>query len=220
MNDISTLLRQYRIIPIVVGLEDPRTILPICDILLEEDFPLLEITLRTDASFEALRLAASERPDILLGAGTILTKKQAEQSIEAGAAFLVSPGFDRDLVEYSLTTNTPIIPGTCTPTEVQTAMNLGLEIVKFFPATTMGGTGTLSFMAGPYPSINFVVTGGITLANLESYLSLSNVIACGGTWMFVWDNHKQPDLTEISFLLQRTRMLVQHTMESLPGVIK
>jgi len=169
---------------VAVGLDRPQTILPLCDALTAGGLPVLEVTLRTAEGLEALRLAARERPDMLIGAGTVLTPRQAEQAIEAGARYLVSPGLDPVLVRMSLDAGLPALPGVVTPTEVQAALGLGLEAVKFFPASLMGGAQTIAAMKGPFPSVKFVPTGGVNFAALESYLRLKNLLACGGTWMF------------------------------------
>ena len=185
MHDVLRKIGEFRVIPILVGVEDLSVVLPICDALSEGGLPLLEITLRTELATEALRLAAAERPGMLLGAGTVITIEQAQRAANAGAHFLVSPGLDSALVAFSHQVGLPITPGVCTPTETQAALGLGLEVVKFFPATTMGGPETLKFLAGPYPTIKFVATGGIGPSNMDDYLALPNLLACGGTWMFV-----------------------------------
>jgi len=167
-----------------VGFDRPETVLPLCDALTAGGLPVLEITLRSAEGIEATRLAAAERPDMLVGVGTVLTLQQAEQVIEAGARYLVSPGLDPELVRMGLDAGLPVLPGVVTPTEVQTAMGLGLEAVKFFPASIMGGVKALSALRGPFPNMKFVPTGGVNYDNLEVYLQLENVLACGGTWMF------------------------------------
>lgn len=205
MHEVLQEIGKHRIVPVLVGVEDLATVLPVCDALIEGGLPLLEITLRTKLGADALRMVAAERPEMLLGAGTVLTPEQATLAVNAGAHFLVSPGLDPALVRVSQETCVPITPGACTPTEVQTALNLGVQTTKFFPATTMGGPETLKFMAGPYPAATFVATGGITPANMEQYLALPNLLACGGTWMFGRDALRNPDCAEI---LRRTRETV------------
>ena len=153
MHVVLEEIGKYRIIPVAVGLDRPETVLPLCDALAAGGLPVLEITLRTAEGAQALQLAIAERPDMLIGAGTVLTAGQAEQAIKAGARYLVSPGLDRELVRISQEAGVPILPGVVTPTEVQAALGLGLEAVKFFPASLMGGAKTISFMR-PFPSVN------------------------------------------------------------------
>ncbi len=184
MNKTLEAIGKYRIIPVAVGLDRPQTILPLCDALTAGGLPVLEVTLRTAEGVEALRLAARERPDMLIGAGTVLTPGQAEQAIKAGARYLVSPGLDPMLVRISQEAGLPALPGVVTPTEVQTALGLGLEAVKFFPASIMGDAQAIASMKGPFPAMKFVPTGGVNFDSLETYLRLSNILACGGTWMF------------------------------------
>lgn len=184
MHDVFERMGSYGVVPVLVGVEEVSTVLPICDALSEGGLPVIEITLRTALGEEAIRLVAKERPEMLLGAGTVLTLDQADRAVKAGAHFLVSPGLDPALVRFSQEAGIPITPGAITPSEVQTALGLGVEVAKFFPATTMGGPETVQFLGGPFPTMKFVATGGITPANLTSYLALPNMLACGGTWMF------------------------------------
>lgn len=177
-------LGKYRIVPALAGLDSPEMVLPLCDALASGGLPVLEITLRMAGGMEALRLAAAERPNVLVGAGTVLTAAQAGQAIEAGARYLVSPGLDPVLVRMGLDAGLAVLPGVVTPTEVQAALGLGLEAVKFFPASVMGGPQMLAALRGPFPGMKFVPTGGVNMNNLETYLRLGNVLACGGTWMF------------------------------------
>ena len=142
-----------------------------------------EITFRTAAAPEALRHMRDERPDMLLGAGTVLTLDQARAARDAGADFVVSPGSNPRVIDFCLENGIPVYPGVCTPTEIEAAIEKGLELVKFFPAEPMGGTRFLSAVASPYPMVSFMPTGGIGPANLGAYLALPNVLACGGSWM-------------------------------------
>ena len=204
MHEVLRKIGEYRVVPIVAGLEDLSVLLSICDTLAEGGLPLIEIALRTEVGMEGLRLAARERPNMLLGAGTVLTVRQAECAVEAGAHFLVSPGLDPELVRFSNAAGVPITPGACTPTEVQTALGLGLEAAKFFPAPTMGGTETLRFLAGPFPSMKFVPTGGLGPTNLDRYFALPNVLACGGSWVFGRGNINKPNHDEIGQRVRET----------------
>lgn len=204
MNPVLETIGRYRIIPVVVALDRVSTILPLCDALTEGGLPVVEITMRTPDGEEAIRLVTKERPDMIVGAGTVLTLEQARRALNAGAHFLVSPGLDPVLVRFSADTGVPITPGACTPSEVQTALGLGVEVAKFFPATTMGGAGTLKFMHGPYPAMKFIPTGGISRDNMGQYLTLPNVLACGGTWMFGQERIEKPDFARITQLTRET----------------
>ncbi|HOC69698.1 MAG TPA: bifunctional 4-hydroxy-2-oxoglutarate aldolase/2-dehydro-3-deoxy-phosphogluconate aldolase [Candidatus Hydrogenedentes bacterium] len=184
MHETLEALGRYRILPAAVGFDGPETVLPLCDALIAGGMPVLEITLRAAGGMEAIRLATSERPGVLVGAGTVLTPKQAEQALAAGARYLVSPGLDPDLVRISQNAGIPILPGVATPTEVQTAIKLGLEAVKFFPASILGGAKAIAALNGPFPGMKFVPTGGVNLETLEPYLLMKTILACGGTWMF------------------------------------
>lgn len=216
MHEVLQRIGEYKILPVLVGVEDLSTVLPICDALSAGGLPLLEITLRARLGAEALRLAAAERPGMLLGAGTVLTLDQADCALNAGACFLVSPGLDPALVRFSREAGIPFTPGVCTPTEVQTALGMGVEAAKFFPATTMGGAETLKFMAGPFPSMKFVVTGGISPANLKPYLALPNLLACGGTWMFGPELVRNPNYEEITRRVRDTVAIVVRYRETSP----
>lgn len=204
MNPVFETIGRYRVIPVVVSLDRLSTILPLCDALAEGGLPIVEITMRTVDGEEAIRLVTKERPDMIVGAGTVLTLEQARRALAAGARFLVSPGLDPVIVQFSNETGVPITPGMITPSEVQTALRLGVEVGKFFPATTMGGAGTLKYMHGPYPAMKFIPTGGISRDNMGQYLTLPNVLACGGTWMFGQERIDKPDFAKITQLTRET----------------
>lgn len=177
-------ISDYKIIPAAVGLDRPETVLPLCDALAAGGLPVLEITLRMEGGLEALRLAVAEKPDMLIGAGTVITAEQAEAVIRAGARYVVSPGLDPSLVRLCQDAGLPMLPGVVTPSEVQAGIGLGLDAVKFFPASLMGGAQMIKTLGGPFPAMKFVPTGGVDFASLPEYLKLGNVLACGGTWMF------------------------------------
>lgn len=152
------------------------------DALVAGGLPIAEVTFRTDAAEESIRRLA-RRGDLLVGAGTVLTKEQADRAIDAGAAFLVAPGTNPPVIDHSLLRSVPIVPGVATPTDIDLAMSFGLDAVKFFPAENLGGTATLKAFAGPYADMMFLPTGGITPELLPSYLQLPFVLACGGSWL-------------------------------------
>ena len=181
-NELKERLTALRIVPVVV-LEDAEDALPLCDALKNGGLPLAEITFRTDAAIEAIASVKRERPSMLVGAGTVLTSEQVSQAVDAGASFIVTPGFNPKVVNAALKHRIPIIPGVNNPTQVETAMTFGPRLLKFFPAEYSGGTAMLKALSGPYQDVRFVPTGGIEPSNLADYLSLNNVIACGGSWM-------------------------------------
>jgi 2-dehydro-3-deoxyphosphogluconate aldolase / (4S)-4-hydroxy-2-oxoglutarate aldolase len=170
-----------RIIP-VLALEDPDQAVELGQTLIDNGLPCAEVVFRTQAAAEVVRKLATFE-NLLLGAGTVLSIEQVKEAMDAGAKFIVAPGFNPQVVEYCLKIGAPVIPGVCTPSEIETALGYGLEILKFFPAQSFGGVQTLKALGGPYPKVKFVPTGGINAKNLREYLSLPNVLACGGSWM-------------------------------------
>jgi 2-dehydro-3-deoxyphosphogluconate aldolase/(4S)-4-hydroxy-2-oxoglutarate aldolase len=174
-------LSELRVVPVVV-LEKAQFATPLADALVRGGLACAEITLRTDASFSVISSLAL-RGDILVGAGTVLTIDDVDRAIGAGAHFLVSPGFDPEIIERAQSANVPFIPGVATATEAQRALRAGLTHVKFFPAVPAGGLPVINALHGPFPSLRFMPTGGITLATLNDYLSHPAVYAVGGSWM-------------------------------------
>lgn len=181
MNHDFTLIQSLRLVPIVV-MDKAEHAGPLGEVLAAGRLPLVEVTFRTPAAESAIRTLA-KRGDLLVGAGTILTTEQADRAIDAGAKFLVAPGTNPKVVEYVLKRGLPMVPGVATPSEIELATSLGAEVLKFFPAETMGGVAALKAFAGPFPDVRFIPTGGITPELLPSYLRLSSVIACGGSWI-------------------------------------
>ena len=171
----------FGVIPVVV-LEDPRLADSLAGALVEGGLPVAEVTLRTPAAVEAIR-AMSANGQVLVGAGTVTDAAQVDAAVDAGARFIVSPGFSAAVVEQARRRDVPILPGVITPSEVMGALALGLEILKFFPAGAYGGTAALKALAGPFPQVRFVPTGGVSQGNLADYLALPNVAAVGGSWM-------------------------------------
>lgn len=182
MADLLTQLRQTRIVPVIV-IDDPDNAVPLAGALIAGGLPCAEITFRTAAGLESLRRIAAEFPDMLVGAGTVLSPGQATEARDAGAKFVVSPGANPRVVDHCLEHGIPIYPGVCTPTEVEVLLEKGLSLVKFFPAEPMGGVAFLKAMAGPYTALEFMPTGGINAGNIMQYLSFRKVVACGGSWM-------------------------------------
>ena len=178
-------LEKLRVIP-VVALEDADKAEPLADALCAGGLPCVEITLRTETALESIR-ALSGRDDLLLGAGTVHGSEQARAAVEAGARFIVTPGFNPKTVAWCLENEVPVFPGTSSPTDLEMALDFGLKIVKFFPAEAIGGVKTLKAFAGPYRTLRFIPTGGISQVNLVDYLALPQVVACGGSWMVKQD---------------------------------
>lgn len=182
MEKTDKQIMEYGIMPVVV-LEDAKDAKPLADALIGGGLSCAEVTFRTAAAEEAIRIMCREHPDMLVGAGTVLTVAQVERAVSAGAKFIVSPGFDAEIVDYCLEKGIAVYPGCITPTEIAQAVKRGLKVVKFFPATQFGGVVTMKALAAPYAGIMFMPTGGIHLENLEEFLRCPAVIACGGSWM-------------------------------------
>jgi 2-dehydro-3-deoxyphosphogluconate aldolase/(4S)-4-hydroxy-2-oxoglutarate aldolase len=202
LHEVLQTLGQTGIIP-VITLDDASNALPLAEALLAGDTPVAEITFRTAAALPSIRDISREFPNMLLGAGTVLTLSQAQQAVGAGARYIVSPGFSPSVVEWCLQHNVPVLPGVTTPTEIITALDAGLSVLKFFPAEEFGGVRMLKALASPFPDVKFVPTGGITPTTLSDYLRLSNVLAVGGSWMV------KPDLISASRFAEITRLALE-----------
>jgi len=182
MNEILEKIGELGIIP-VVKIEKAEDALPLGRALINGDLPLAEITFRTSAAEESIKTLTRELPNLLVGAGTVLTVEQAKKAVSAGAQFIVSPGFNPKVVDYCIENDIPVTPGINNPTQIEMALERGIKVVKFFPAEASGGLPLLKSMSAPYTGIKFIPTGGINLNNLCSYLSNNKVHACGGSWM-------------------------------------
>lgn len=176
------MLSAVRVIP-VVEIASADTAVPLARALVDAGLPCAEITFRTAAAADAIAAIAAAVPELHLGAGTVLTVAQAETALAAGARFLVAPNLDLDVVAFARERGAPILPGVCTPTEIGLALSLGLSIVKLFPAEAAGGVPYLKAIAAPFREVRFVPTGGISAQNLPAYLAVTQVVACGGSWM-------------------------------------
>lgn len=182
MNNIMKRLGEFGIIP-VVAIDDAEMAVPLGQALLDGGLPCAEITFRTPAAAEAIQKMSSTFPGMLVGAGTILTVHQAEQAAAAGAQFIVTPGFDANVVDWCLARGLPITPGVMTPTDINQVIAKGIDIMKFFPAEAAGGLKALKAIGGPYVGLKFIPTGGINVTNLAEFLSSPIVHACGGSFM-------------------------------------
>ncbi|MBR5367803.1 MAG: bifunctional 4-hydroxy-2-oxoglutarate aldolase/2-dehydro-3-deoxy-phosphogluconate aldolase [Lachnospiraceae bacterium] len=182
MNDILTKIGQIGIVP-VVALDRAEDALPLGKALMVGGIPCAEVTFRTAAAKEAIRIMTSNFPDMLVGAGTVLGCEQVDEAVEAGAKFIVSPGLNPEVVKYCIDKEIPVTPGVATPSEVEQAIGLGLDVVKFFPAEAAGGLPMIKAMSAPYTSMKFMPTGGINKDNIATYLAFNKVLACGGSFM-------------------------------------
>lgn len=181
-SDLSARLRALRILPVIV-IDDPANAAPLARALVDGGLPCAEVTFRTAAAAESIRRMTDTHPDLLVGAGTVLTPEQAATARAAGARFIVSPGFGPAVVDYCLANDIPVFPGVCTPTEVEAALAKGLRTLKFFPAEPMGGIKFLKAIAAPYGMVEWMPTGGVNRENVRGYLDFPKVVACGGSWM-------------------------------------
>ena len=206
MNDVVKQIEDLKVVP-VIAIENLDDADRLADALAAGGIPCAEITLRTDAGLAAIELLA-KRSDFLVGAGTVHNTDQAQAVIDAGAKFVVAPGFNPKTVSKCIDQNMPIFPGTSNPTDLEQALEFGLEIVKFFPAEAMGGVKTLKAFHGPYHNVRFMPTGGVSMANLLDYLSLPYVIGCGGSWMAKGDLIAAGRFNEITRLSAETMAMV------------
>lgn len=182
MNKVLEEFSKIGIIP-VIALDDAADAAPLAKALCDGGLPCAEVTFRTAAAEESIRIMAEQFPEMLVGAGTVLTTEQVDRAVNAGAKFIVSPGLNPKVVKYCVEKDIPITPGCSNPSDVEVAIELGLDVVKFFPAEAAGGLNMIKSMAAPYTKMKFMPTGGINAKNLTSYLDFKKIIACGGSWM-------------------------------------
>ena len=182
MNEVLEKLGQYGIVPVVV-LNDSKDAAPLADALCDGGLSCAEVTFRTETAADSIRIMTEKHPEMLVGAGTVLTTKQVDEAVEAGAKFIVSPGLNPTIVKYCIEKNIPITPGVATPSEMEQAIELGLNLVKFFPAEPSGGLAMINAVAAPYTMLKFMPTGGINPNNVKDYLNSDKIFACGGSWM-------------------------------------
>lgn len=207
MKELAEKFQKFGVVPVVV-LEDTKDAAPLAKALVEGGLPCAEVTFRTEAAEASIRLMAEQYPEMLIGAGTVLTKEQVDAAVNAGAKFIVSPGFDPEIVDYCLEKEIPVLPGCISPSEVAQAVKRGLNIVKFFPAEAAGGLAMIKAMAAPYTSLKFMPTGGINAQNLEEYLSCDKILCCGGSWMVKGDLVKAGKFDKIREMTKEARQLV------------
>ncbi|MDF4868234.1 bifunctional 4-hydroxy-2-oxoglutarate aldolase/2-dehydro-3-deoxy-phosphogluconate aldolase [Vibrio parahaemolyticus] len=182
MSSIKEQLKALKVIP-VIAIDKAEDIIPLGKVLVENGLPAAEITFRSAAAVEAIRLLRENQPDMLIGAGTVLNREQAIAAKEAGATFIVSPGFNPNTVKACQEIGIDIVPGVNNPSTVEAALEMGLTTLKFFPAEASGGINMVKSLLAPYTDIELMPTGGINPANIKDYLAVPRVLACGGTWM-------------------------------------
>lgn len=208
MNPVLEQFSKIGIIPVVV-IDDVKDAEPLGRALMEGGLPCAEVTFRTAAAEEAIRIMAEKFPDMLVGAGTVLTTEQVDRAVAAGAKFIVSPGINPKVVDYCVKKNIPITPGTCNPSNVETALEFGLDVVKFFPAEQAGGLNYIKAIAAPYVGMKFMPTGGINAENVKDYLKYDRIIACGGSWMVKGDLIKAGNFEKIKELTAEAAKIVK-----------
>ena len=202
MSEILKEMSNIGIIP-VVALNDAKDAAPLAKALIDGGIPCAEVTFRTDAAEESIRIMATEYPEMLVGAGTVLTIEQVDRAVNAGAKFIVSPGLNPKVVKYCVDNNILVIPGCTNPSDVEVAIELGLETVKFFPAEPAGGLPMIKAMSAPYTKMKFMPSGGINENNLKGYLDFSKIVACGGSWMVKNDLIEAGNFEEITKITRK-----------------
>ena len=208
MKSIEERFAELKVVPVVV-LNDVKDAAPLAKALVEGGLPCAEVTFRTDAAAESIRIMTEVYPDMLVGAGTVLTTEQVDRAVEAGAKFIVSPGFDPEIVDYCIGKNIPVFPGCISPSEVAQAVKRGLKVVKFFPAEQAGGLTMIKAMAAPYNMLKFMPTGGINTKNLKEYLACDKILCCGGSWMVKGDMVEAGEFDKIQKLTEEARALAE-----------
>lgn len=182
MENVLEEIRHYRLVP-VVAINKIEDAIPTMEALVKGGLPVAEITYRTVCAKDAIKLAVEKFPEALIGAGTVINAAQAEEAISLGVKFVVSPGLSKEVAKVCKTHNVPYLPGCVTPTEIMEALELGINVIKFFPASNYGGLKTIKALNGPFPQVTFMPTGGVNEENVLEYLAYPHIIACGGSFM-------------------------------------
>ncbi len=208
MKTLEERFYDYAVVPVVV-LNDADDAVPLADALIKGGLPCAEVTFRTDAAEESIRRICESFPDMLVGAGTVLTTEQVERAHKAGAKFIVSPGFDPEIIDCCISIGLPVLPGCITPSEIAQAVKRGLKVVKFFPAEQSGGVAMIKAMAAPYSMVKFMPTGGISTKNLADYLSCDKILCCGGSWMVKEDLIKSGSFDKITDMTREATALAR-----------
>ena len=208
MNAVLEKIHELGIVPVVV-LNDAKDAVPLAKALMEGGLPCAEVTFRTAAAEESIRLISEAYPEMLVGAGTVLTTEQVELAVAAGAKFMVSPGLNPKVTKYCVDRNIPITPGCANPSDVEQALEFGLDVVKFFPAEQAGGLDYIKAIAAPYVDMSFMPTGGINADNVRKYLCYNRIWACGGSWMVKGDMIKAGEFDKIRALTAEAVQIVK-----------
>lgn len=210
MNEILTQIENTGIVPVVV-LDDPKDAEPLAEALCSGGLPCAEVTFRTPAAAQSIRIMSEKFPHMLIGAGTVLTTEQVDSAVDAGAKFIVSPGLNPRIVKYCTERNIVITPGCANPRDVEQAIENGLDVVKFFPAEQAGGLAYIKAIAAPYAGIKFMPTGGINPKNVRDYLAYDRILACGGSWMVKGDLIRDGKFDEIRELVKEAVNIVKES---------
>ena len=208
MNEVLMKIGQMGIVPVVV-LNDVKNAVPLAQSLINGGLPCAEVTFRTEAAQQSIAEISKNFPQMFVGAGTVLTTEQVDRAVDAGAKFIVSPGFNPKVVEYCIKKGYPVTPGIMTPTELEMALEFGLDVVKFFPAENAGGLKMIKAMAAPYTKMKFMPTGGINPQNVREYLQCAKILACGGSWMVKGDLINSGNFAEIEKLTKEASQIVK-----------
>lgn len=208
MNEVLAKIQEIGIIPVVV-LDRVEDALPLGKALIEGGLPCAEVTFRTEAAEESIRVMSEAFPELLVGAGTVLTTEQVDRAVAAGAKFIVSPGLNPRIVKYCVEKGVVIVPGCANPSDIEQALENGLEVVKFFPAEAIGGLKLIKAMAAPYGGVKFMPTGGINANNVREYLAYDRIVACGGSWMVSGKMIKDGKFDEITELVKEAAQIVK-----------
>ena len=210
MNPVLEQIKKTGIIPVVV-LDDAKDAEPLAKALCEGGLPCAEVTFRTDAAEECIRIMSEKFPEMLVGAGTVLTTEQVDRAVAAGAKFIVSPGLNPRIVKYCVEKGIVITPGCANASDMEQALENGLEVVKFFPAEPAGGLNMIKALAAPYVGLKFMPTGGISPKNVREYLAYNRIIACGGSWMVKNDLVKAGDFAAITEMAKECVQIVKES---------
>jgi 2-dehydro-3-deoxyphosphogluconate aldolase/(4S)-4-hydroxy-2-oxoglutarate aldolase len=208
MEKVLEEIKSFGIIPVII-IDEAENSVPLANALIDGGLPVAEITFRTKAARESIEKIAKEFPNMLVGAGTVLSIDNVKNAVDAGAKFIVSPGLNPKVVEYCLENKIPITPGIATPTEIERALEFDLEVVKYFPAEALGGLNYLKAISAPFPKLKFIPTGGIDEKNILNYLQFSKVIACGGSWMVKSELISSKNFEEIKNLASQAQTLAR-----------
>ena len=208
MNEVLAKIQEIGIIPVVV-LDRVEDALPLGKALIEGGLPCAEVTFRTAAAEESIRVMSENFPELLVGAGTVQPTEQVDRAVAAGAKFVVSPGLNPRIVKYCVEKGVIIVPGCANPSDIEQALENGLEVVKFFPAELLGGLKMIKALSGPYGNVKFMATGGISASNVREYLACDHIAACGGSWMVNGKLVKEGKFDEITALVKECADIVK-----------